>query len=75
MAGTKGMKGGGGRRPGSGRKVGPKGRKIPVVISITEQEKADMDYLKSRAIDTNAAIGRELHRLAIAYELAEVGIV
>lgn len=75
MAGVKGMKGGGGRRPGSGRKLAGQSKKVQVTITITQEQREDLDYLKSRAVDTNAVIGRELHRLAIAHELAEAGIV
>ena len=46
-----------------------------MTITITQEQREDLDYLKSRAVDTNAVIGRELHRLAIAHELAEAGIV
>lgn len=75
MAGVKGMKGGGGRRPGSGRKLAGKSKKVQVTITITQEQLEDMEFLKSRAVDTNAIIGRELHRLALAHELAEAGIV
>lgn len=74
MAGTKGMQGGGGRRPGSGRKPLGAKKKVQVTITITREQREDMEYLKSKAVDTNAIIGRELHRLAIAFELAESGI-
>ena len=74
MSGVKGMKGGGGRRPGAGRKA-PGGKKVQVTITITQEQRAEMDYLKSRAVDTNVIIGREIHRLAVAHELAEDGIV
>lgn len=75
MAGVKGMKGCGGRRPGSGRKLGGSAKKVQVTITITPEQRDDLAYLKSRAVDTNAVIGKELHRLAIAYELADAGIV
>lgn len=33
-------------------------------------------FLKnSRGVDVNKAIGREIHRLAVAYDLADDGIV
>ena len=73
MAGVKGMKGGGGRRPGSGRKASD-AKKVQVTITITQRQREDLEYLKSRAVDTNKVIGRELTRLAIAHQLAEVGI-
>jgi hypothetical protein len=72
MAGVKGMKGGGGRRPGSGRKASGR-KKVQVTITITPEQRADLDYLKSRAVDTNVVIGREIHRLAIAYDLSDFG--
>ena len=75
MAGIKGMKGGGGRRPGSGRKLAGNAKKVQVTVTLTREQRDDLDYLKSRAVDTNAVIGRELHRLAVAHELAEAGIV
>ena len=67
------MKGGGGRRPGSGRKA-TGSKKVQVTITITPEQRAELDYLKSRAVDTNAELGGEIHRLAIAHELAEHGI-
>lgn len=74
MAGTKGMQGGGGRRPGSGRKPLGAKKKVQVTITITREQRAELDYLKSRAVDTNVVLGREIHRLAVAHELAESGI-
>ena len=67
------MKGGGGRRPGAGRKTSAQ-KKVQVTITITQEQRAELDYLKSRAVDTNVVLGREIHRLAIAHELAEHGI-
>ena len=67
------MKGGGGRRPGSGRKA-TGSKKVQVTITITQEQRAELDYLKSRAVDTNVVLGREIHRLAVAHELAESGI-
>lgn len=74
MSGVKGMKGGGGSRPGSGRKA-PDGKKVQVTVTLTRRQREDLDYLRSKAVDTNAVIGREIHRLAVALELAESGIV
>lgn len=71
MAGVKGRSGG--RREGAGRKASG-AKKVQVTITITREQREDMEYLKSKAVDTNAIIGRELHRLAIAFELAESGI-
>lgn len=74
MAGVKGMKGGGGRRPGSGRK--PSGNpKTQVTITITRMQREELDALRSRGVDMNAAIGKEIHRLSVAYDLADAGIV
>lgn len=71
MAGVKGRSGG--RREGAGRKASG-AKKVQVTITITPEQREDMEYLKSKAVDTNAIIGRELHRQAIAFELAELGI-
>ena len=69
-------RGRGGRRPGSGRKALPDGKKkVQITITLTQMQKEELDYLKSRAVDTNVIIGREIHRLAVAHELAEAGIV
>ncbi len=75
MAGVKGMKGGGGRRPGSGRKPSGAPKKVQVTITITQDQRADMDSLKRRGVDVNRALGKELNRLAIAYDLADFGII
>lgn len=76
MAGVKGMRGGGGSRPGAGRKTPRAGqRKVPTVISITEDQREDLNYLRSRGVDTNAVIGREIHRLADALAIAEAEVV
>lgn len=74
MSEVNGTKGRGGMRPGAGRKPKPD-KKVQVTITLTQEQRADMAYIKSKAVDTNALIGRELHRLAVALELAESGIV
>ena len=71
MAGVKGMKGGGGRRPGAGRKA-TGSKKVQVTITITPEQRAELDYLKSRAVDTNVVLGREIHRLACAHKYEEI---
>ena len=71
MAGVKGMKGGGGRRPGSGRKA-TGSKKVQVTITITPEQREELDYLKGKAVDTNAVLGREIHRRAAALKRAEL---
>lgn len=67
MAGVKGKSGG--VRPGAGRKPSLS-KKVQVTITITAQQRADLDYLKGRAVDTNAVIGREIHHLAEMHRAA-----
>lgn len=64
----------GGARPGSGRK--PRAdKKVQTTITITPLQLEDLKSLKARGIDTNKAIGREISRLATAFDLADAGIV
>ena len=70
MAGVKGMKGGGGRRPGSGRKA-TGSKKVQVTITITQEQRAELDYLKSEGVDTNVVIGRWIHERAMLFKMAE----
>lgn len=63
-------------RPGAGRKaLAPEKKKVQVTVTLTPAQLEDMKALRSRGVDVNKAIGREIHRLAIAYDLADVGIV
>jgi hypothetical protein len=64
MAGVKGMKGGGGRRPGSGRKA-TGSKKVQVTITITPEQREDLDALRSIGVDVNDEIGKAISRLAI----------
>ena len=73
MSGVKGMKGGGGRRPGAGRKASGD-PKTQVTVMITQAQRDEYDALRARGVDMNAALGREIHRLSIAYDLADAGI-
>ena len=74
MAGVKGMKGGGGRRPGAGRKPSGTAKK-QVTITITKEQREELDALRARGVNVNAALGREIHRLSVAFDLADLGIV
>ncbi len=66
----------GGRRLGSGRKALPDTvKKVQVTITITQDQRADMESLKRRGVDVNQALGKELNRLAIAYDLVDFGII
>lgn len=69
MAGVKGRSGG--RREGAGRKASG-AKKVQVTITITQQEREDLDYLKSEEFDTNKALGREIHRLAKVHARAKL---
>ncbi len=69
MAGVKGMKGGGGRRPGSGRKA-TGSKKVQVTLTITQEEREELDYLKSKGVDTNEVIGRWIHERAMLFKMA-----
>lgn len=71
MAGVKGRSGG--RREGAGRKASG-AKKVQVTLTITQQQREDLDYLKSKAVDTNKVLGREIQRLATAFEIAELGV-
>lgn len=73
MAGIKGMKGGGGRRPGAGRKASGS-KKVQVTLTITQEEREELDYLKSKGVDTNVVIGRWIHERAMVFKMAELGI-
>ena len=53
----------GGARPGAGRKPSPV-KRAAVTIYLTPEQRAALDYLRSRAVDTSAICGRELLRLA-----------
>jgi len=64
----------GGARPGAGRKAIGAKKKVQVTITITQEQREEMEYLKRRAVDTNAIIGREIHRLAVAHEMGELGV-
>ena len=74
MAGKKGMKGCGGFRPGAGRKPSETPKK-QVTITITQQQREELDSLRSRGVNVNEAIGKEIHRLSVAYDLADLGIL
>ena len=62
----------GGARPGAGRKA--LGEKKKVQVTITQEQREELEYLKSRAVDTNVILGREIHRQALIHELAELGV-
>lgn len=64
----------GGVRPGAGRKAFGAKKKVQVTITITQEQREEMEYLKRRAVDTNVIIGREIHRMAVAHEMAELGV-
>lgn len=64
----------GGARPGAGRKALGAKKKVQVTITITQEQRAELEYLKSRAVDTNVIIGREIHRQALIHDLAELGV-
>lgn len=64
----------GGARPGAGRKRLGAQRKQQVSVTLTADQVADLRSLRERGVDTNAAIGREIHRLAIVYDLADAGL-
>lgn len=68
MAGVKGKSGG--ARPGAGRKPSPV-KRAAVTIYLTPEQRAALDYLRSRAVDTSAICGRELLRLADIHKLAD----
>lgn len=66
----------GGSRPGAGRKaLAPEKKKVQATVTLTPAQLEDMKALRSKGVDVNKAIGREIHRLAIAYDLADAGIV
>ena len=67
------MKGGGGRRPGAGRKASGS-KKVQVTLTITQEEREELDYLKSKGVDTNVVIGRWIHERAMVFKMAEQGI-
>ena len=66
----------GGSRPGAGRKaLAPEKKKVQATVTLTPAQLEDMKALLSRGVDVNKVIGREIHRLATAYDLADLGIV
>ena len=66
----------GGSRPGAGRKaLASEKKKVQATVTLTPAQLEDMKALRSRGVDVNKAIGREIHRLATAYDLADLGIV
>lgn len=65
----------GGARQGAGRKCLGDEKRQQVTVTLSAGEVADLRQLRSRGVDVNRAIGRELHRLAVAYDLADAGIV
>jgi len=67
MAGVKGKSGG--ARPGAGRKPSAAPR-AATTIYLTPAEREAFDYLRSRAVDTSAVLGRELLRLAALHHEA-----
>ena len=67
--------GSGGARPGAGRK--PKSTAGPtraVSFRLTPEAIEDMKVLRAHEVNVTRAIEREIHRLAIAYDLADLGI-
>ena len=53
----------GGARPGAGRKPAPV-KRTATNIYLTPAEREAFDYLRSRAVDTSAVLGRTLLDLA-----------
>ena len=64
----------GGARPGAGRKALGEKKKVQVTITITQEQREELEYLRGRAVDTNVILGREIHRQALIHELAELGV-
>lgn len=65
----------GGARQGAGRKRQGAERKQQVTVTLTADQAADLRSLRERGVDVNKAIGKEVQRLAIAYDLSDLGIV
>lgn len=67
--------GSGGPRPGAGRK--PKSTAGPtraVSFRFAPETIDDLKELRAHKVNVTRAIEREIHRLAIAYDLADLGI-
>lgn len=65
MAGVKGMRGGGGSRPGSGRKaLGEQKKKVQASISITPDQMDDLRFLRTARKDANSIIGQFISTIA-----------
>lgn len=64
----------GGARPGAGRKCKRGEPLVTASIRITPTELEDLQSLRQRGVDVNKLLGKEIRRLATAYDLADLGI-